>query len=241
VAVLLSEAARYGVKEQESEIASLLSPLKQEERIAWIQESLRMAEIIDRYIRITPKRHRNAKTGTLDFVIKVYEICQETACKDPLILSRHPHRARSLSPYTLDDLSRGYRQKRLLAFLPKVKKTPLSKGDKRWAIISNDAAKWVNNHWSKFKGPRHLFKALEKEAKKNGWQIPSEAWVYRCWENIPEIVKSYYVNGKATYVSKHEPYVPRDYTDLQALQVLCGDHSERDVTVSLRDGSIIRP
>jgi hypothetical protein len=241
IAVLLSEAAKYGVKEQESEIASLLLPLKEAERTAWLAESVRMAKIVERYARISPKRSRDAKTGALDFVPAVYEICQETACKDAVILSRHPHRARALSPYRLDDLCREYREKGLLAFLPRVSKKPSSKKDKRWAIISQDAADWLNKHWSKFKGPRHLFKALKKEAKKNGWRFPSESWVYRYWESIPEIVKTYHVEGKAAYISKYEPYVPRDYRDFQALQVLCGDHSERDITVSLPDGSLIRP
>jgi len=241
IAILLSEAASYGVNEQESEIAMRLLPLRPEERVAWLNESLRMAEIVERYDRIKPKRRRDPETGVLDFVPGVYEICQETACKDHLILSRHPHRARSFSPHTLDDLAREYREKRLLAFLPVVKKPPKSKEDKRWAAVSKDAAKWLNKHWSKFKGPRHLFKAFEKEAKKNGWRIPSESWLYRYWENIPQYVKTYYLEGKAAYVSKHEPYVPRDYRDLEALQVLCGDHSERDVTVSLPDGSLIRP
>jgi hypothetical protein len=241
IAVLLAGATRYGINEHESEITTVLLPLGQAERIAWFNESLRMAEIVERYAKIRPKRRRNAKTGDLEFVPKVHKICLESACNDPVILSRYPHRAKSLSPHRLDDLSREYGDKRLLAFLPKVNKQPLSKNDKRWVTISKDAAKWLNNHWSRFKGARPLFKAFEKEAKKNRWKIPSESWLYRYWGNIPAIVKTYHLEGKAAYVSKHEPYVPRDYTDLQALQVLCGDHSERDVTVSLRDGSIIRP
>ena len=241
IAVLLSDAARYGINEQESELQSLLLPFNDREKVAWINESLRMADIIERYLRINPKRQRVANTGELEFVPGVLELCRETACKDLLILSRHPHRFEPLSPYTLDDLSRKYREKRLLTFIPKVNKKPISQDDKRWASISKGAAEWLNKHWHTFKGPRHLFNALEKEAEKNHWQIPSESWIYRYWENIPEVVMTYYVEGRAAYVSKHEPYVPRDYTDLQALQVLCGDHSERDVTVSLRDGSIIRP
>lgn len=241
IAVLLSEAAKYGAKEQESKIASLLLPLKEAERVAWLAESVRLAEIVGRYAKISPKRSRDVKTGALDFVPDVYEICQETACKDAVILYRHPHRARALSPYRLDDLCREYREKGLLAFLPRVNKKRLSKKDKRRAIVSRGAADWINKHWSKFKGARSLFDALKAEAKKNGWRIPSESWVYRQWESIPEIVRTYHVEGRAAYVSKYEPYVPRDYTDLQALQVLCGDHSERDVTVSLPDSSLIRP
>jgi Mu transposase, C-terminal len=241
IAVLLTDAAKYGINDQETELESLLVPFNEKEKVAWLNESLRMADIIERYLRINPKRQHDANTGELKFVPGVHELCRETACKDLLILSRYPHRSEPLSPYTLDDLSRKYREKRLLTFIPKVNKKPLSQDDKRWASVSKGTAEWLNKHWHTFKGPRHLFNALKKEAKKNNWQIPSESWIYRYWENIPEVVMTYYSEGRAAYVSKHEPYVPRDYTDLQALQVLCGDHSERDVTVSLPDGSIIRP
>lgn len=88
-------------------------------------------------------------------------------------------------------------------------------------------------------GPFYL--ALKAQAAASGWKIPSQSWVYREWQKIPEIVRTYDLEGRKAYESKLSPYVPRDVSDLQALQILAGDHSERDVTVSLPDGTITRP
>ena len=84
-------------------------------------------------------------------------------------------------------------------------------------------------------------RALEEEARKQNWRIPNESWLYRLWRQMPEIVKTSHQHGKGAYESKYAPYVPRDYSDLEALQVLCGDHSERDVTVLLPDNTLARP
>jgi hypothetical protein len=53
---------------------------------------------------------------------------------------------------------------------------------------------------------------------------------------MPEIVRETHRKGWSHYEAKYAPYVPRDYSDLAALQVLCGDHSERDVSVLHQDG-----
>lgn len=241
IAALLSESTNYGVQEQEAEIVKLLSPLSLPERIAWIREALRLASIIERYDKIDPKRERNHSNGKWRFVPGVIELGHEAACKEQIILVRQPHRAKGLSPHTLDGLSRAFRKRGLLALLPKVKKTPTSKKDKRRTVISESAQEWLNNNWRRFSGPTHLYKALKEEADKQGWKIPSKSWVYRLWRNLPKVVKTYYLEGKQAYESKLCPYVPRDFSDLKVLQVLCGDHTERDVTVLLPDHSLARP
>lgn len=87
-------------------------------------------------------------------------------------------------------------------------------------VISQAAVAWINENWRNFHGPRPLSKELKAQAKARGWKIPSESWVYRQWRKMPEISRTYYLKGRQAYESKLAPYVPRDFSDLQALQVL---------------------
>lgn len=212
-----------------------------EERVLWISEALRLAQIVMRYGEISPKRMRNIETGGYEFVRGVIELCQEALCSHPVILAKEPHRMYPPSPYTLDGWWREYQKIGLLTFLRKIKSEAKGIGDKRRAVVSPAAVLWMNENWREFYGPRPFYDALKKRAEVTSWKIPSESWVYRQWQKIPEIVRTYYFEGQKAYESKHAPYVPRDVSDLQALQILAGDHSERDVSVSLPDGTIRRP
>lgn len=107
--------------------------------------------------------------------------------------------------------------------------------------MSTAVIEWINGNWRTFHSPRKLYQALKKEARSQGWMIPGESWLYRRWRNMPEIVRETHQKGQSHYESKYAPYVPRDYGDLEALQVLCGDHSERDVSVLHRNSRLVRP
>jgi hypothetical protein len=86
IAVLLSEASKYGLNEQSNGITELLMPLVPAERRVWMEEALRMVKLVERYGEIKPKRRGKADGGAIDFVPGVYELCQVTACNDLLIM-----------------------------------------------------------------------------------------------------------------------------------------------------------
>lgn len=237
--VWVEEGALQGASRDASDdlCAALLS-YSDDERQRWLSELQRLAAIVERFALIQPKRHR--VNGRVEFTPAVHALCREAACVDPIILNREPHRANPPSPHTLDRWARLYRQHGLLAFVRNVH--PCSSGrDGRNAHISAAAVEWVNQNWRNFRNPRHLYKTLRRKALENGWHIPSESWVYRRWRALPAIVRTHQEAGQKAYISKYAPYVPRDYSDLAALQVVCGDHSERDVVVALPDGSAARP
>ena len=215
--------------------------LPQQERPAWITEANRLARIVEHYAGLRPKRKRHAITGHYEFVPDAFALCQQAACRDPVILDREPHRARPPSPHTLDDWLRAFRRDGLLTFLRCLSSQPTGKRDCRRAKISPAAQAWVNSHWRSFDSPRQLYEALSKQATTHGWAIPGEQWLYRKWRKMPAIVQTQHRDGWQAYEARYAPYAPRDFTDLEALQVLCGDHSERDVTVLLKDGSLARP
>lgn len=227
--------------EKSLSFALLRIPL--EERINWIIEALRLAKLVLRFAGIKPKRQRSLESGKPDFIQEVFDLCAEATCKDPVILARKPHRANPPSPYTLYDWWRSYEYVGLVAFLRSCdsKSNRAVKTDRRLVALPQAAVEWINSNWDKSRGPRVFFKKYKDEAKRKKWKIPSESWFYRVWNKIPEVVKVLRLEGRKAYASKLAPYVPRDYSDLQALQVLSGDHSERDVTVSLPNGSIRRP
>jgi hypothetical protein len=183
------------------------------------------------------------------FTREVLLLCEEARCTNETILAYYRSRqhslrkgtepiiARAIAPRTLDDWSRQVQKDGLLTFLPAPAAVRRS-DDKRRTHVSPAALQWIDQNLRSCPHARDLFQKLQKQACKHGWKIPSERWVYRRWKDLPAIVTT---KGAKAYVDKLAPYVPRDYSDLEALQILCGDHSLRDVTVRLPDGTLVRP
>ena len=219
-------------KPTEAQLQLLLAQFPAEERPAWLAELSRLARLIERYAAVQPKRQGKR------FAPRVYELCAEAVCKDAVVLKRTPHRAARPSPHTIDRWLQAYRCEGIACFLPK-RHAPSSA--KRPLLLEAHVIQWLNGNWRRFSKPRHLYRALIAEAAIQDWKIPSERWLYRQWAQMPAIVKAHKFGGTLAYESRFAPYVPRDYRTLEALQVLCGDHSERDVTVRLPDGSLCRP
>lgn len=230
-----------------------------EEREAFLIEARRLSEIVHRYDAIEAKRQTVSNpivpnlqpedvgdapelmaARRLEFVPAVLALCKEAACVDPVVLAREPRRAQCPSPHTLDGWSRRFKKDGLLTFL-RSPATIAEKTDRRRAVISAGAIEWVNENWRSCPTARSLYNKLKKQGRKHGWKIPSERWIYRKWASLPKPVKTLVLKGDKAYVSTCAPYVPRDYSDVDALQILVGDHSQRDVTVRLNDGSLARP
>ena len=210
-------------REDEEMLRQILQHLSVKERPLWIAEANRLARLVERYQHLKPKRRTNPLTGQKEFVPEVCALCQDARCVESAILAKEPHRAKAPAPHTLDDWMRAYRREGLTAFLRSVHSSPPAPADLRRAAISLAAIEWLNQQWRDYKSPRHLYQALREQAELLGWTIPSESWLYRQWHNLAEIARAYYVEGAASYEARYAPYVPRDFTDLEALQVLCGD------------------
>ncbi|MCP9496259.1 MAG: Mu transposase C-terminal domain-containing protein [Pyrinomonadaceae bacterium MAG19_C2-C3] len=228
-------------EQKQEQLHTLLLRYPAVEREAFLAEAQRLAMIVESYMSIKPKQQRNSQTGKLEFVTAVRALCLKAACTDAAVLAREPHRAKSPAPHTLDGWARGYAKDGLLVFFRSAPAQVSTKDDRRRAEISSQAMQWINANWRNFRNPSHLHKALIKRARTNKWQIPSQAWTYRLWKTMPEIVRTVHIEGVKAYTSRQAPYVPRDASDVGALQILCGDHSLRDVTVRLPDGSLVRP
>lgn len=234
------EIEEMAADDPEAKLTEILKSYPAESRDEWLAEAQRLAEIVTRYAALNPKRKMNPNTGTIEFTPAVVALCSQAACDNPILLASEPHRAQGPSPYTLDGWLRKYEKDGLCAFLRSRPKVTMP-DDKRRAGISPAAAEWVNHNFRNYGSPRALYRALQKRARRENWQIPSETWLYRKFQDIPNTVKTLLWQGEKAYTAKYAPYVPRDYRDLAALQVLCGDHSVRDVTVVAPDGNLVRP
>jgi hypothetical protein len=196
-----------------------------------------------------------ATSAGYEFTPAVQALCAETPCPNELLVNYYKDRrhvvrkgseiaiTRAVGPQTLDNWSRRERKEGLLALLPAAGVRTASgsdRVDRRVAALPLEAVDWINRNYKTFAHARALYRAFKKAAHRNGWSVPSERWIYRLWKNIPAVVKAAQHSQKE-YVGRFAPYVPRDYRDLEALQILCGDHSVRDVMVRLPDGSLVRP
>jgi transposase InsO family protein len=217
----------------------MLAKLRPEDRVSWQAEVCRLALLMERYAAVKPKRQVGTKGKS--FVPEVYEICAAAACTDAMILACDSRRARIPTPRTMDRWLHDYRREGIVGFLPHRPASRASGSDRRLLRLDPQVVRWINANWRRFSRPRHLYRALISEAATQGWKIPSETWLSRRWARMPEIVKAFKFGGTLAYEARFAPYVPRDYRSLEALQVLCGDHSERDVSVRLRDGTLCRP
>ena len=207
-------------------------------RDAFRDEALRLSGIVEQFDRVSPKRQK--VKGKFEFVPAVERLCEQAVCTDTAILAVEPSRGKPKSPHTLEAWSKQYRVDGLATFLRKPpEKQKLNDG--REAKISEGAIQWINANYRKKPSAERLWKDCKKEAAKHGWTIPARGWFWRKYQQIPEITRTLIYDGQKAYTGKFAPYVPRDYRDLAALQIICGDHSVRDVTVMLPDGSLTRP
>jgi hypothetical protein len=203
-----------------------------DEREAWISEIKRLAAIAEAYLDIKPKRRRAKPAGRFEFAPEVLMLCRQAGSTDPVIIRREPHRRNPPSPHTLDRWSRAYRKEGLSVFVREESEAEMCESDRRLARMTREAVEWIQENWRRYHSPHRLYLDWEKEANRQKWKIPGESWLYRRWREMPGIVRIVRDAGWSAYESRYAPYVPRDYADLEALQVLCGDHSERDVFVN---------
>src|SRR5580704_7092171 len=223
-------------------LKNALLRFSREEREAWSLEVGRLAGIVDLYDSIRPKRRRS-KTGSWEVVNEVKSLCKQAACSDQMILNREPSRGRPVSPRTLDRWSAQYREHGLVVFLRSSGNSQANPDDKRKAKFDHpECEEWARKVWRNYRSPRAWYEAVLKKARAERWgSIPSESWFYRRWKRIPEPAMDLHIGGKKAFGDKWSMYVPRTYEDLGALQIVCGDHSERDVHVVIADGSLVRP
>ncbi|HEY6231464.1 MAG TPA: Mu transposase C-terminal domain-containing protein [Pyrinomonadaceae bacterium] len=220
------------------QLTQALSNYPADEREAWIAEALRLNDLVDRYEAINPKRTRLPGTATLDFVPAVKALCKEAICTNQIILealakrSRRAgckqQRAKQVSPHTLDQWARQRRQQGLLTFI-RSRSAARKADDGRLADATPAALEWLETQWRLHPIPSQLYEKWERLAAKNNWKIPSLTWLRRRWRHIPEVAKTAIFQGDKAYTGKFKPHLIRSFEDLEALQILCGDHHVLDV------------
>jgi hypothetical protein len=213
---------------QLAKLTQALSRYPQATREAYINEVNRLDRIVLRYDALNPKRTRDAHDN-LDFTPEVKALCREAVCSEPLILAREPKRGKVPSPFSLDRWSRRRKAEGLITYLRATPTATTNKVDKRKAQISPDAAEWLNDNWRNSPSPKKLYEKLQKKARVSRWKIPSYSWLYLKYKAIFPVVRTAVFQTDKIYQSLHKPYVPRSVADLDALQMLCGDHHVLDV------------
>ncbi|WP_295164535.1 DNA-binding domain-containing protein [Selenomonas sp. F0473] len=84
------------------------------------------------------------------------------------------------------------------------------------------------------------YQLLELEARKQGWEIPSQATVARMVkEDIPEAVKLLRRHGEKKYYDDIQTFTRRDPDSIKAGEVFVGDHHVLDLFIN--SGTVAKP
>ena len=137
-----------------------------EEREAWILEIKRLAEIVEAYLEIKPKRLRGKPADGFEFAPEVLMLCNQAGSTDPVIIRREPHRRNPPSPHTLDRWSRAYRKDGMSALVREESGAEMRESHRRLARMTREAVEWVQEHWRDYHGPHRLYLDWRKEAER---------------------------------------------------------------------------
>lgn len=218
-----------------AKLTSALSSYPAEERDAWIAEALRLNTLVNRYEAIARKR-RTTGDGRPQFAPEVLAVCREAVCTNQVILDALAQRSRrepkdrrnEVSPHTLEQWSRRRWRVGLMAFI-RAKATTQRPDDGRLAKLKPAAREWLETHWRRYPIVTQLYVKWQEAARKNHWKIPSLTWLQRRWKAIPPAARAAIFKSDKVYTDKYKPFHARTAEDLEALQLLCGDHHVLDV------------
>lgn len=241
--------------DRELRLTRTLQRLPLDVREAFLDEARRLKGIVEAYLALANKRQRVASleiagaspavrvsSAGYEFTPAVHNLCRQTPCTNQVIINyfrdrqhsirkgTEPRCARPISPSTLDHWSQRLRKEGLVIFLPTPPAKATSSDDDRLAKMSKDAYEWLLKNFRNHPTVTQCYYRWQKAAGRHNWRIPSAGWLKRWYrDNIPPVARAAIFLGGKVYTDKYKPFLPRTVRDLEALQLLCGDHHVLDV------------
>lgn len=215
------------------EIAKIYAEMTERQRRAWVVFANHLRELIFRAEEIKPKKDIGVG-GYVMWTPDFQNAALATQTNNPEILKRWPRFAKPVKPATLYNWIREYPERGDLVFLPPPTRGKARKADDgRRANVSKEVHEFIGANWTRFPGMRDLWEEVALFAIGRGEDPPSYAWVRKYVKAVPRGERALAIEGKKKFTDLFKTFTPRDYRDLEALEVVCGDHMMADVWVSV--------
>lgn len=108
---------------------------------------------------------------------------------------------------------------------------------------STEAKAWIWQKYLNINKPlaTWCYEELRREAKANGWKIPSQRTVLRYLDGIPVETKIFYREGEKAWQERFLPSILRDYESIRPGEIYVADHAQINVAVRDHSGKIVFP